>query len=112
VKAVGFLPGHDFKLELRRVLLHSTESGHEIVALCVGERAWPGAEQMVESGDADVVVTTGRSGHTTAPYVEIAGSGRLTLRTYARATRLRQIADLVDSGLSDEMVLRILRDAR
>lgn len=109
VRAVICVPGHDLKLELRRALLHCAEKNYEIAAACIGERAWPGARSMLDLGEADRIVTTSRSAHTSEPGVEIAGAGRLTIRTPARATRLRQIADLLDSGLSVSEIVRILR---
>lgn len=109
-RVVIYVPGHDLKLELRRTLLHSTEKGYEIVAACVGEHAWTGARSMYNLGEVDRIVTTGRTSHSSEPGVEIAGAGRTTIRTPARAIRLRQIADLVDSGLSTAEIVRILRD--
>lgn len=110
LRVVVSVPGHDLKLEMRRVLLHCSEKNYEIVAVCVGERAWPGARQLFDLGEVDRIVMTGRSAHSSEPGVEIAGAGRLTIRTPARATRLRQIADLLDSGLSVSEIVRILRD--
>lgn len=108
-RVVVHVPGHDLKLEMRRALLHCTEKNYDIAAVCIGERAWPGARSMLELGEAERIVTTSRSAHTSEPGVEIAGAGRLTIRTPARATRLRQIADLLDSGLSVSEIVRILR---
>lgn len=111
--AIVFLPGGtDLKQQMRKTLLHSCERTYDIIALALGERGWPGARQMLDAGEVDVIVTSGHNAHSSESGVEVAGSGRLTLRTPARARRLRQIADLVDSGLSDEMILRILRSAR
>lgn len=107
--AVGYLDHLD-KVLLRRLLLHAGEKGYEIVALVLGPKAWPSAERMVATGEATVVVTTSRTGHTTEPYVEVCGAGRTVLRTPQRVQRLRQIADLLDSGLAVEEVVRLLRD--
>lgn len=110
-RVVAFTPGVDRGLEWRRVLLYASEQGYEIVALAVGERAWAGAVAMVAVGEADRVITTARSGHTTGPVpVEVAGSGRTVLRQQSRTRLLREIAELVDSPLSIEEVVRVLRD--
>lgn len=106
--AVIFIPGHDLKLEMRRTLLYCDQRMYEVYALAVGERAWPGARTLYELGHVQVIVTTCQSGHTTEPGTEVAGAGRTAIRTPARAARLRQIADLVDSGLSAEEIIRIL----
>ena len=109
--AVGYLDRMD-KTLLRRLLLHASEKGYELVALVLGPKSWAGAEQMIATGAAEVVVTTSRSDHTAEPYVEIAGAGRTVLRTPQRVQQLRRIADLLDSGLAVDEVVRILRDAR
>lgn len=109
LRVVVFVPGHDLKLELRRAILHCDQCGHEIAAVCVGERSWPSAKSMLDLGEVCRIVTAGRSPHASERGVEVAGAGRTTIRTPARATRLRQIADLVDSGLSIAEVVRILR---
>lgn len=107
-QAVIFIPGYDLKLEMRRVLLHCDQRMYEVYALAIGERAWPGAESLYEMGRVGVIVTTGQSGHTREPGTEVAGAGRTAIRTPARAQRLRQIADLVESGLSTEEIIRML----
>jgi len=108
-RAVIFIPGHDLHLEQRRVLLHCDQRGYEVVALAQGERSWAGARTMLRLGEADVIVTVSRSGHTTEPGVEVAGAGRTTVRTPHDAERLRAIATLVESGLAVEEIVRILR---
>jgi len=109
--AIGYLDRLD-KVLLRRLLLHAGEKGYQLVALVLGPKAWASAETMIATGEAEVVVTTSNAQFASRPFVEVAGAGRTVLRTPARATRLRRIADLVDSGLSDDVILRILRDAR
>ena len=106
---VIFIPGHDLKLEMRRTLLHCDQRLYAVLALAVGERAWPGARSMYEMGQVGMIVTTSRSGHTTEAGTEVAGAGRTAIRTPSRAHRLRQIANLVDSGLSNDEIVRILR---
>jgi voltage-gated potassium channel Kch len=106
--AVIFIPGYDLRLEMRRTLLHCDQRMYEVEALAIGERGWSGARALHETGQVEVIVTTSNSGHTMGPFVEVAGAGRTAIRTPARAARLRQIADLVDSGLSTEEIIRIL----
>lgn len=108
-RAVLYLPGYDLHTEQRRILMHCDQRGYEVVAVARGERGWPGAAMMHRLGEADVIVTVSRSGHTTEPGVEVAGAGRTTVRTPHDADRLRAIATLVDSGLAVEEIVRILR---
>lgn len=108
-RAVIYIPGHDLHTEQRRTLLYCDQRGYDVVALAQGERAWPGAAMMIRLRRAEVIVTTTRSGHTTDPGVEVAGAGRTPVRTPHDAERLRAIATLVESGLSVEEIVRILR---
>jgi hypothetical protein len=94
---------------MRRTLLHCDQRDDDVRFLAIGERAWPSVDALYRMGEVDVIVTTSRSGHTTEPGTEVAGAGRTAIRTPARAQRLRQIADLVDTGLSTEEIIRILR---
>jgi hypothetical protein len=107
--AAIFIPGHDLRLEMSRTLLHCDQRGYRVLALGVGERSWPSIVAMYQSGQCQKIVTTTRAGHSTEPGVELAGGGRVTVRTPARAQRVRQISDLIDSGLSTEEIVRILR---
>lgn len=104
-----YIPGHDRALEERRVLLHCDQRGYEAIGIGIGERAWPGVAAMLRNGEVQRIVTVANGGHTTGPGVEVAGAGRTTIRTPARAKRLREIADLIDSPLSIEEIVRILR---
>lgn len=108
-RAVIGIPGYEPKVEMRRALLHCTESGYELCGLAIGELAWRSARAMVDDGEADVIVTVTQSGHAWEPGVEVAGAGRTVIRTAGRAQRLRQIAALVDSGLSVEEIVRRMR---
>lgn len=109
-RAVIFIPGYDLHVEQRRVLLHCSQRGYEVVGLAQGEKAWAGARQMLQCREADVIVTVSRSGHTTEPGVEVAGSGRTVVRTSAAGAKLRRIAALVESSLSMDEIIRILRN--
>jgi hypothetical protein len=93
----------------RRCLLHAGEKGYDIVGLAEGKEARLSIETMLATGEVDVVVTSGGTVLDATPGVEIAGAGRLRLTTYSRGARLRAIADLIDSGLSDEAIVRTLR---
>ena len=109
--AIGYLDRLD-KVLLRRLLLHAGEKGYQLVALVLGPKAWASAETMIATGEAEVVVTTSNAQFASRPFVEVAGAGRTVLRTPARTARLRRIADLLDSGLAVEEVVRLLADPR
>lgn len=108
-RAVIGIPGFEQAAEIRRTLLHCTEAGYAVCAVAIGERAWPSARAMVDGGEADLIVTVMTSAHAWEPQVEVAGAGRTVIRTPDRAGRLRQIAALVDSGLSLEEIVRRIR---
>jgi hypothetical protein len=97
------------RLAWSRTLLHCDQKCYLIAGIGEGKTARLSVLAMLARGEVDIVVTTHGSSLASEPGVEVAGAGRTAVRTLARAHRLRQIAALVDSGLSDEAILRRLR---
>jgi hypothetical protein len=97
------------RLAWTRCLLHADQCGYTVLGIGEGKSARLSVQAMLADGSVDLVVTAGGTALDAQPKVEVAGAGRCRLTTYTRAARLRRIAVLVDSGLSDEEVLRQLR---
>ena len=111
--AVLWLPGRELLVEMARVLRHVDANLYEVAAVGLGEKSWRSLCAMVESGEADIIVTPNRSDHGGEPAVEVAGEGRPDAekekQSPSRDDQARRLLAMIDAGESIETIVRTMR---